>query len=133
MIQAVLDTNIFIRFLIKDIESQFKQAKEIFEKIEKGKIKAKISILVINETIWILENYYELKREIYLSHLLKLLALKNLKIIEAKKTLIISVLKLMQKEKFDFTDIYLSQLSKPEELCSFDKDFKRLYKQENIN
>ena len=126
MKELLLDTNVFVRFLIKDIPSQFKKAERVFERIEKGEIKGLVSVLVINETVWILENYYELKREIYLPPLLKLLLLKNLKIIEIKKSLIIKTLEEMLKQKFDFTDIYLSQIAKDKKIFSFDKDFQKI-------
>ena len=129
MKELLLDTNVFVRFLIKDIPSQFKKAERVFERIEKGEIKGLVSVLVINETVWILENYYELKREIYLPPLLKLLLLKNLKIIEIKKSLIIKTLEEMLKQKFDFTDIYLSQIAKDKKIFSFDKDFQRMKKE----
>lgn len=126
MKELILDTNVFIRFLIKDVPSQFEKAQKIFEKIEKQEAKGLVSILVINEIIWILENFYELRREIYLPQLLKLLALKNIKVIEVKKNLLVRILQQMQKQKFDFTDIYLSQIAGDKKIFTFDKDFKKL-------
>ena len=126
MKEIIIDTNVFIRFLIKDVLSQFEKAQKVFEKIEKGEIKGLVSILVINEIVWILENFYELKREIYIPPLLKLLLLKHLKIIETKKSFIIKILQKMEKQKFDFTDFYLSQIAKDKKIFSFDKDFKKI-------
>ena len=126
MKELILETNIFIRFFIKDVPSQFEKTREIFEKIEKREIKGFVSILVVNEIIWILENFYNLKREIYLPKLLKLLLLDNIKVIEVKKNLLIKVLQQMQKQKIDFTDIYLSQIAGDKKIFTFDKDFKKL-------
>ena len=126
MKELILDTNVFIRFFIKDVPSQFEKTREIFEKIEKREIKGFVSILVVNEIIWILENFYNLKREIYLPKLLKLLLLGNIKVIEVKKNLLIKVLQQMQKQKFDFTDLYLSQIAGEKKIFTFDKDFKKL-------
>lgn len=126
MKELILDTNVFIRFLIKDVPFQFEKAQRVFKKIEEQKTKGLVSILVINEIIWILENFYELKREIYLSQLLKLLALKNIKLIEVKKSLLIKVLQEMEKHKFDFTDIYLFHIAKERKIFTFDKDFKKI-------
>lgn len=128
MSETLLDTNIFIRFFIKDIDDQFLKSFKIFEKIEKGELEGLISILVINEIIWILENYYELKREIYIPELLKLLALKKMKIVEVSKNLVIKILQLMQDRKIDFTDFYLSEISDTKQVLSFDKDFEKLKK-----
>lgn len=120
-----IDTNIIIRFLIKDVAKQFEEAKSFFEKIEKGKIKGVISVLVINETIWVLENYYELERTIYIPQLLQLLALKNIVIKEIKKKVVIEVLEEMMKFTLDFTDLYLIKTKEEGEILSFDKDLKK--------
>lgn len=82
----------------------------IFEKIEKEEIQGMISILVINEILWVFENYYELKREVYIPKLLNLLALKNIKIIEIRKNLLVKILKEGLIKKIYFTDLYLLQL-----------------------
>ncbi len=120
-----IDTNIIIRFLIKDVATQFAEAKSFFEKIEKGKVKGVISILVVNETIWVLENYYELKRTIYIPLLLQLLALKNIVIKEIKKKVVVEVLEEMMKFSVDFTDLYLIKTKEEGEIISFDKDLKK--------
>lgn len=131
MKEIVIDSNIFIRFLVKDIKPQFERARELFDKIEKEENKGLVSILVLNEIVWILENFYELKREIYLPKLLNLLALKQIKVIEIKKDLIIKIFQEMQSQKFDFTDIYLVTIAESKKILSFDKDFKKLARKTN--
>ena len=128
MKEVLLDSNIFIRFLIQDVPSHFEQAKEVFEGIEAGKVKGFISLLVINEVIWILENFYELKRDIYIPKLLTLLSLRNMKIMEAKKDVILTILQEMPKHNFDFTDVYLFEVKEKRSIVSFDKDFQRIMK-----
>ena len=128
MKEVLLDSNIFIRFLIQDVPSHFERAKEIFEGIEAGKVKGFISLLVINEVIWILENFYELKRDIYIPKLLTLLSLRNMKIMEAKKDAILTILQEMPKHSFDFTDVYLFEVKEKRSIVSFDKDFQRIMK-----
>lgn len=127
MKKVFLDSNVFIRLVTQDVQDQFEKAKEIFDQIEEGKISGCISILVVNEVLWILENYYKMKRADFIPPLLNLLSLKNLHILEAKKNLIISCLKIMQNRKFDFTDIYLSQITDKKSLFSFDEDFDKLF------
>ena len=124
MKELVLDTNIFIRYLIEDISFQYKESRKIFEAIENGTLKGLVSILVVNETIWILENYYEIKRSVYIPKLLQIFALKNLKIIEIAKEVLSLILKSMEASRLDFTDLYLLHTSKKEKIASFDKDLK---------
>lgn len=127
MREITLDSNVFIRLVTQDIQDQYERAKEIFGDIEKEEVIAYVSILVVNEVIWILENYYKMKRADYIPQLLNLIYLSNLNIIEAKKDLIISCLKKMQSKKFDFTDVYLSQITEKEKFFSFDQDFDKLF------
>lgn len=123
---VVLDTNIFIRFLIQDIAPQFEKANQLFESIEKLQDRGFVSILAVNEVIWILHTFYNLKREIYLPQLIQLLALKNIKITEVKKNVIMQVLELMNQRNIDFTDAYLFCTKGDKEIFSFDQDFKKL-------
>ena len=126
---VLIDTNIILRYFLADIHRQFKKAKEAIERIENGKSKGELSLLVINELIWILENFYELDRKVYLPQLLKLLALKNLKIIEIKKSLLTATLQKMQKHSLDFTDLYLAEIKKSKDLLTFDKKLKKILTQ----
>lgn len=125
---VVIDSNIIIRALVKDVESQLQKSTKLIEQIENGKKRGFISILVVNEIIWILENYYKLKRELYLPQLIKILALNNVKIIEIRKQVLVKILEDMLVYNFDFTDIYLFSIAKDKEIISFDKDFLKLSK-----
>ena len=122
MNQKIIDTNIFLRHLLQDIPDQAKIASKIISSIEEGKMTGLVSILVINELIWILEKYYSIKRNVFIPKLIKLLYLDHLKIIETKKVLVEEILERMRKKKIDFTDIYLKEVAKENQILSFDKD-----------
>ncbi len=126
MTQIFFDTNIFIRLFVRDIENQFQAAKEMFTRVENGDTTGVVSILVINEIIWILDNYYQQERSVYIPQLLKILALKNIKIHEVEKHILVKILEYISITKFDFTDVYLFNVSQGKEILSFDKDFKRI-------
>ena len=53
-----VDTNVFLRFFVRDVESFYQKAKELFEKAENGEEKLETSDLVIAEIVWVLESYY---------------------------------------------------------------------------
>lgn len=126
MKKSFIDSNIIIRLIVKDPQDQFLEAKEIIREIEEEKLQGVLSILVVNEIIWILEHYYDLEREEFIPTLLKLFALKNIKILETKKDTIINILEKMQRKKIDFTDIYLNEVTKDKKILSFDKDFEKI-------
>ena len=126
MKNLILDTNIFARLIVKNVSSQLEISRQLFKEIEKGKIKGWVSILVIDELIWVLENYYRIERNLYLPQILNLLALKNISIIEVKKTIIIKILREMESTSMDFTDLYLVGIAGDKKIISFDKDLKKL-------
>lgn len=126
MKEIILDTNVLARYLLADIPLQYKQAIDVFTRIEKGEVRGLISILVIDELIWALGNYYSLKRKDYLSSILKILFLNKIETIEVKKEVIINVLEKMKRKDIDFTDIYLNQIASNRLILSFDKDFEKL-------
>lgn len=124
----LVDTNVLLRLLLRDIESQFETSKKIFEQIEKGGIIAKISLLVVNELIWILENYYHKDRGDYVNLVLAVLSMKGIKFLDADKKMVMKMMKLMLKYRLDFTDLYLWKIGKEEKikLVSFDKELLKL-------
>ena len=122
----IIDTNIIVRLIVKDDPKLLEESVEFFKKVEKGSATAEISILVIDETIWVLQNYYGLKRGVCLPKLLELLAYPKIKIVEISKEIIVKILNQMLSTKIDFTDYYLLAISGNEKLFSFDNDLKKL-------
>lgn len=123
MKKLFIDTNVILRFLLGDIPSQLEKSKKLFKKIEEKKVTGLISLLVVNELIWILEHFYNKKRQEFVPLILRLISLKNIKILEVKKKDLISILKKMTKTNFDFTDLYLLYLGNKlqHKIASFDK------------
>lgn len=121
MTSILIDTNIFIRFLIGDVADHQAKATEIFSAIEKGTSRGYVSLLVINEIIWIMEHFYAIDRSAYIPRLQALLALKGIKIREADKQLLMDVLNDMKTSSLDFTDLYLLRTKETMTLVTFDK------------
>lgn len=128
MKSVLIDTNIIIRLLVRDNQQLLQAAQVTIDEIENGSIQGILSILVIGEIIWILENYYKLKRKDYFPYFKKLLALSGIKILETNKALILETLDLLLKHHVDFTDTYLFCTREDREIISFDNDFKKLLK-----
>ena len=57
-----VDTNVFLRFFVRDFEPFYQKAKELFEKAEKGIAKLETSDMVIAEIVWVLESYYDFSK-----------------------------------------------------------------------
>jgi len=128
MTSLILDTNTLLRFLLADIPSQYKKARATFSEIESGRKVGDISILVINETIWALDKFYDKPIAEAVSVVQKLLSLKNIKILEIEKKELVQILNNTIKYKIDFTDAYLLWIGKKEDhkISTFDKKLQAL-------
>lgn len=58
-----IDTNVIVRFLVKDDIRQAEAVYELFKQAEDNQDELYIPILVILETLWVLESVYEITRE----------------------------------------------------------------------
>ena len=54
-----VDTNYFLRLLLKDIDFQYKAAKRLFERAVGGKITLFTSLIVMFEVYWVLASFYK--------------------------------------------------------------------------
>jgi len=99
-----VDTNVFLRFFVKDVPSHYEKALALFEKAENGKIKLETSELVIAEIVWVLESFYGFTRKEIVEVLTTLLASRNLKIANHAK--IAHAVALYLAGSMDFIDAY---------------------------
>ena len=53
-----LDTNVLVRYLVRDDEQQFERARRLIERAESGGEAALVSLLVVQETEWVLRARY---------------------------------------------------------------------------
>lgn len=104
MKRVFVDTNIFLRFLLKDVPSQAKSAKELLTKIKNGKISGFTSILVVVEIIWVLDSFYNFPKKQIIIAIRSLIELPNLEIEEAR--LIREALSVWEHTKAGFIDCY---------------------------
>lgn len=128
-----IDTNILIRFLVKDDEHQAERVYQLFLQCEKDKAQIHISSLVILEAIWVLGSAYNFSRAEIVE------ALKNL--------LLVPIFKFQSHEaiqnalidsghaSFDLSDLLIMHCSKQAgctQFLTFDKkasqhSFARLF------
>jgi len=58
-----LDTNVLVRFLVRDDERQAKAVYRLFTRAEQGRETFLVAPLVLLETIWVLESAYDIGRD----------------------------------------------------------------------
>lgn len=99
-----VDTNVFLRFFVKDVPAHYEKARVLFEKAENGTAKLETSELVIAEIVWVLESFYGFSRKEIAEVLTTLLAAKNLRIANHAK--IAGALGIYSVGNMDFIDAY---------------------------
>lgn len=116
-----VDTNYFLRFLLKDNQIQHKTAKNLFRPVLNDKTRLITSIVVMFEINWVLNSYYEFNKTDVLSAFRKVLKL-NFKLEE--KNLLTKALDLYNQTNLSLEDCYnliFVQKSKIAEFKTFDK------------
>lgn len=120
------DTNVIIRYLLRDHSELSPKAKKLIEQAESDKYEIWIDEVVIAEVVWVLTiHYHQPKDQITLS-LLDLLSLKRL--INPRKSLIKEALRLFATKNLSYVDCWLLAVSKSKDLKleTFDKSLQKL-------
>jgi len=99
-----VDTNCFLRLLIKDNSKQFKIAYSFFKKASEYKVKALTSTVVIFEIFWVLSSFYQKQKKQVIPLMENILKMDFVEI-EHRQTLI-EALKLYSHHSIDFEDCY---------------------------
>ena len=112
-----VDTNVFLRFFVRDVEPFYLKARDLFERSESGKLKLETSDLVIAEIVWVLESYYDFSRSEIKEVIETILETRNLKV--ANHFRVKETIALYSAGKMDFIDAYNIAYMKA-------KDFKKV-------
>ncbi|MBM3209476.1 type II toxin-antitoxin system VapC family toxin [Candidatus Shapirobacteria bacterium] len=123
-----VDTNYFLRFLLKDNQAQHRVAKELFLAGSSGKTQLFTSLIVIFEIYWVLSSFYQTKKERIILILEKILNLEFVGI--ENKEIIKEALEMYKKTSLELEDCYNLVLARAlgiKEIKSFDKKLLRLF------
>lgn len=105
-----LDTNILVRLLVKDNETQAKKVLKRFKKAEKKKETLLVPLLVVLELIWVLESVYHCSREEIIAAIENLAMLPIIKF--ENPDIIHSLILTGKKSKQDLSDILIGHTAK---------------------
>src|SRR3989344_7648773 len=125
MRKVLVDTNVFIRFLLNDIPAQVEKAEELFYKAKKGIIEIIIPEIVIFEIEFILSKYYGLPKTSIVEKINSILSQEYFTV--EYKNVFLKSIAIYQKEKLSLVDCFLLAKANIEELelFTFDKKIKR--------
>ena len=121
-----VDTNIFLRFLTNDDPGKASACEELFKKARRRKESLFTTELVIAETVWVLESYYELGKDEVRYTIEKILNTRNLHC--PNKEVILHALAAYAEKNLDYIDAYNAffiKMAGITELYSYDRHYDR--------
>ncbi len=126
-VEILPDTNVVLRYLLRDDAVQYEKAAEFFESVRVGNEKAIIIESVLVECVYILMKFYKVPKREVADNLTKLLQYKGIANVD-RKTLI-EALRLFAEQNVDIVDcIVLARVKQGEgRLFSFDKALNKLH------
>jgi len=123
-----VDTNIFLRTLVKEDEKSFRECYLFLDLIKKRKISAFTFSLVVAEIDWVLESFYKFDRSEVIRTLDSILRLRGLKIIDRVNPKL--ALKIFRDKNVKFIDTLIASnpaiFQKKVIVVSYDKDFDKI-------
>lgn len=126
--QYFVDTNIFLRTLIKEDEVQFNKCRILLQQIKENKIKAYTNTLVLAEVVWTLTSYYQFSKSSVIQALRSIINLRGLKVVDNYDYL--TALELFEKYSVKYIDTLIASdkqvYSKKATIVTYDQDFKKL-------
>ena len=125
---AFVDTNIFLRFLLSDIEDQSLAAASLFEEVALGQRCLMTSATVVFEALFTLTKSYRIDRDDAARKLRAILELDT--ILVSDKTALMHAFDLLAEfRQLSLADCYHAALSLEHckgDIYTFDKDFRRV-------
>ena len=128
MMKCFIDTNVFLRVLIKEDEKSFRECYHLLELIQRKRISAFTSSLIFAEIDWVIESFYKLKREEAVKSLESISKLRGLKMLNGVN--IALAIELYKRYNVKFIDALIASIpqifQKRIAVVSYDRDFDKL-------
>lgn len=126
MKKYLVDTNVLLRFFLKDNLGYYNEAKKYLIKAKEKEIELILIPEVIFEIDYVLAGFYSLGKKERIEILANLIKSPALNVVS--REVIISAIEKYQIINIDLFDLYLYYLARSEnaEALSFDKDFRKL-------
>jgi len=120
------DTNVVLRYLLKDVPEQYTQAEKFFEDVRTGRAKAILLEGVLVECVYILLKFYQVPKRAATESLIGLLQYKG--VANRDKTDLVDALQMFSQQTIDLVDCLLLAKARRGKghVFSFDKELNRL-------
>lgn len=121
-----IDTNVLVRFLVNDDPAQAEQVRQLFADAEQQRAVLFVPLLVLLETIWVLESAYEVQRPDLIEALGDLLLLPILQF--EQRDAVQATLAIAMTHCMDLPDVLIAQSARKsgcERVLTFDRKAAR--------
>ncbi len=122
-----LDTNILLRYLLRDDEEKARRALGLLSRVEQGREKVAVSPMAIFEVVFTLQRRYQVPRQQIRDSVKDILSLRGMEL--PNKSTYARALDLYAATKVSFPDAFHAAYMdsrKIEEIYSWDRDLDRL-------
>lgn len=123
-----IDSNIFLRVLAKDNESQFGYCVDFLKALKENKIDAYTSTVILTEVVFTLKSFYKFEKQEIIRAYKSIINLRGLKIHDLHDHL--KAAELYRKYSIKFIDALIAAdpqiLDKKVTVVSYDRDFDKL-------
>lgn len=123
-----VDTNIFLRTLIKEDEQSFSDCCRFLEAIKTNKLQGVISSLILAETVWTLASFYQFPKEKVAGAARSIINLRGLKIVDRFDHR--WALNAYEEKKIKYIDALIASIKEIKEkkwtIVSYDRDLDNL-------
>ncbi len=126
MIDLVVDANIFLRFLLKDIPKQYLEAEKLFRRAKAGEITLIVPQIVVFEIAFALDKFYGFPKKEVIDKLKSLVDMEYFLIQD--KQVFQGALKIFAVNNISLVDCFLIYFtdSKQAKLMTFDKKLNKI-------
>ena len=124
--RSLPDTNTIVRYLVNDNPALYVKAKEFFDKVKNGDLKAVILESVIAECVYVLTKIYRVPRDRAAGSLIDVLRYKGIANVDQQE--LIRALSLFSEQGLDIVDciLYAKAAVGGDHLFTFDADLNKL-------
>lgn len=121
----VLDTNVILRYLLKDHIEHFQQAQQVMLNVISGKITVYVPDSVLAECIYVLLKFYKVPKTKVCEILIAFLSYQGIS--QINRDILIDSLKLFSAHHIDIVDaiVYATANYQQWQVFSFDQDMKK--------
>ena len=127
-LMVLIDTNIFLRILVKENKRVFEESRKALELIEQAVVSAYTNTIVLTEIQFVLTSVYRYQRQAITEALEAVVAFPSVKLVDDTDAHL--AVRLYGKTQVKFADCLLASSRRVQEgkaaILSYDRDFDRL-------